>query len=131
MNYISSLSDNELYKEKTKLLIEQFNSYGVNGTLTIGETFADIVGLEVSLRVLKKHTQRESDLKHFFIHHAVCCREKSRPEKIELQKATDPHPPEINRVNGAYSVNEDFYKLFNLKPGDKMYIDPSQRFNLM
>jgi putative endopeptidase len=33
----------------------------------------------------------------------------------------DPHSPAMYRVIGPFSNMPEFYKAFNIKPGDKMY----------
>ena len=39
----------------------------------------------------------------------------------------DPHSPDMYRVIGPLSNNEAFYKAFDIKPGDKMYIPENER----
>ena len=40
---------------------------------------------------------------------------------MRVRLNTDPHSPEVFRVDGTVSNIEAFYKAFNIKPGDKMY----------
>jgi len=122
--------DKKLYEAKTKLLIEQYDNYGINGELTIGENFADIVGFEVAINVLKKQPFSDATLNDFFRHYALCNREKVRKEKEELQKHIDPHPTERVRCNGVLSVSPDFNRILNLKKGDEMFIKSEKRFSI-
>jgi len=46
---------------------------------------------------------------------------KNSDETMRVRLNTDPHSPEVFRVDGPVSNIEAFYKAFNIKPGDKMY----------
>ncbi len=49
-----------------------------------------------------------------------------RPETLALQVKTNVHSPSFLRVIGPVSNMPEFYKAFNVKPGDKMYRGPDQ-----
>ena len=40
---------------------------------------------------------------------------------------TDPHSPEVFRINGPLVNFDPFYAAFNIKEGDAMYLKPEQR----
>ena len=39
----------------------------------------------------------------------------------------DPHPFEFIRVNYTMMQFDEFYETYGIKPGDGMYMDPSER----
>ena len=49
-------------------------------------------------------------------------------EETLLQNAkTDPHSANHNRVNGIMRLLDVWYDLFDVQPGDKLYVAPSSR----
>jgi len=112
--------DEKLYNEKIQKLIKQFDNYGFNGKLTVGEVFADVVGFEVALAVLKQKIPNDEE--NFFKHHTVVGREKLTTEYENLQKYTDPHPSQKFRVNAVLSLNKEFNELYQITDQDGMYI---------
>jgi endothelin-converting enzyme/putative endopeptidase len=43
---------------------------------------------------------------------------------------TNPHSPAKYRVNGVVRNMDAWYKAFDVKPGDKMYLTPEQRVRI-
>ncbi|MGL4776831.1 MAG: M13-type metalloendopeptidase, partial [Aeromonas veronii] len=43
---------------------------------------------------------------------------------------TDPHSPLEYRVNGVVVNMPAFYRAFAIKPGDKLYLPPSERVKI-
>jgi predicted metalloendopeptidase len=43
---------------------------------------------------------------------------------------TDPHSPDFARINAVLRNFDPWYKAFNVKPGDKMYLSPEQRVHI-
>lgn len=123
--------DHALYMKKSQKLINQYNNYGINGKLTLGENFADIIGFYISYSVFTSKYTTDKDKKEFIEHHALCSCEKVTPEKLKMQIETNPHAPEKFRINGVMSNLDEFYSLYNVKPGDKMYIPKENRFNFL
>jgi putative endopeptidase len=135
-------TDAEQYVKKTNLLRDQFNEYTieeqkVNGELTLGENIADLGGLEISFSALDTYlTKYHSDMtadeikqehKKFFITYARVWRANIRPEESLKRLVTDPHSPNILRVNGILKNMNEFYKIFNVTKDDKLYIDENKR----
>ncbi|MBT4161630.1 MAG: hypothetical protein HOE54_10015, partial [Gammaproteobacteria bacterium] len=42
----------------------------------------------------------------------------------------DPHSPDKYRVNGVYRNMEDFYRAFDVREGDGLYLAPEQRVTI-
>jgi len=45
----------------------------------------------------------------------------------KIQALTDPHSPGIYRINGPASNLPEFYEVFGIKKGDKLYRAPNER----
>jgi putative endopeptidase len=115
-------SDNDRikYDKKTQIIKEQYAKYHiegekVNGELTLGENIADIGGVKLSLNALKRFRLGKYYMKDFFINYANIWKIKYHKEKILEKLISDPHSPNIFRVNGVvYNIN-DFYNTFNIE----------------
>lgn len=133
--------DEKKFKEKTAVLVKQFNAYTVldsvhvNGELTLGENIADLGGLAIAYQAFKKTKQGQSEEKidgftpdqRFFMSWAQIWRGKATKERSLQLIKIDPHSPGVWRANGPLSNFEPFYKAFNVKEGDKMYRPDAER----
>jgi putative endopeptidase len=66
----------------------------------------------------------------FFISYAQHYRNKWSEQLQRLVMESDPHAPDFARVNGVLRNFDPWYKAFNVKPGDKMYLPPEQRVHI-
>lgn len=137
-------SDKVRFKAATRKLVKQYGRYQpvpghhVNGELTLGENIADNAGLEVAYKAYHLALDGKdapvmdgmSGDQRFFIAFAQSWRSKSRDEATLKQLVSDPHTPDLWRPIGTASNMEPFYQAFGVKPGDKMYLSPKQRFHL-
>ncbi len=136
-----SKDDLSKFKEKTNSIVKQYDAYKmfgdmhVNGSLTQGENIADIGGLCIAYDAFKMTKQGKDTTKidgftpnqRFFLSYAQIWRVKDRDESMRTRLLTDPHSPEMFRVNGPLVHFDPFYAAFNLKEGDSMYIKPENR----
>jgi len=127
----------------TDKLVAQYDAYEplpglhVNGKLTLGENMADLAGLAIS------HDAYELSLggkpapvidgftadQRFYLGYAQVWRTKYREPTLRRQVLTDPHSPGEQRTDEVR--NKDlWYKAFDVKPGDKLYLTPDQRVNV-
>ncbi|MFT3981685.1 MAG: M13 family metallopeptidase [Ferruginibacter sp.] len=134
-------ADGEKFRAKTKVLADQYNRYvvldsvHVNGSLTLGENIADLGGLAIAYDAFKMTPQGKSGDKidgltpdqRFFISFGQLWRTKYRDELLRTLINVDPHSPTQFRVNGPLVNFDPFYKAFDLKEGDKMYLKPENR----
>jgi putative endopeptidase len=132
------------FKAKTVAIGKQYDQYvvlkdlHVNGSLTMGENIADNGGVAIAYQAFKNTEQGKGDKKidgltpdqRFFLAYAQVWRLKKRDEVIRMSISTDPHSPEIYRVNGPLSNTDAWYKAFNIKPGDKLYKPESERIRI-
>jgi putative endopeptidase len=133
--------DNEKFKSKTGAVVSQYNKFTVlnslhvNGELTLGENLADIGGLAIAFDAFKMTAQSKDTTKidgftpnqRFFLGYAQVWRMKNRDETLRTRINTDPHSPEMFRVNGPAYNFSPFYEAFNIKVDAKQYIKPENR----
>jgi putative endopeptidase len=123
--------DAKAYDERGKCISDQFSGYTVvdevkiNGELTLGEDIADLGGLVLAwmawkMEVADKKLESRDGLtpeQRFFVGYSQWACENSRPERLRLLAATDPHSPAKWRVNGLVANMPEFAKAFSCKPG--------------
>lgn len=127
--------DREKFLARTKLIVEQFNSYTVldslhvKGENTQGENIADLGGVIVGFEAFKKTNMGQSaELingftadQRYFLAYAYAWMVNKTDASLAKQVMSNEHAPAEWRVNGPVSDVDEFYKAFNVKEGDKMY----------
>ncbi|MFC4294313.1 M13 family metallopeptidase [Novosphingobium tardum] len=107
----------------------------INGQLTLGENLGDLTGVTIAYRAYHMSLNGKkapvinglTGDQRFFIAYAVSHREQWR-EALERQiLQTDPHSPDYARTNEVLRNFDPWYKAFNVKPGDKLWLDPKDR----
>lgn len=107
----------------------------MSGQLTLGENIADLGGLVIGWDAYQAHLKKTgrkdidgfSPEERFFLAFAQMERTIARPEVRKVRALTDPHADAPFRINGPLSNFDPFYEVFNIKQGDKLYREPSQR----
>ena len=134
-------ADHANFAKRTQALVQQFNGYSplpgytINGELTLGENIADTSGLAIALKAYHLSLGEKAapvidgltGEQRFFIGWAQAWRSKMRDAQTLVQIKSDPHSPDAFRIKGALANQPDFYKAFDIKPGDKMYVEPEKR----
>lgn len=130
------INNNEIQKFKNlaKYIINQADNYQplpgmfLKGKLVLGEVIADIGGIELAIEALKnKKIYSKKSLRELFINASVAECGAIREECLIERIKTDPHPPSKFRINCTMCHVDDFYKIFNVQPEDKMYLPPEKR----
>uniref|UniRef100_A0A6B2LKQ2 Peptidase M13 C-terminal domain-containing protein n=1 Tax=Arcella intermedia TaxID=1963864 RepID=A0A6B2LKQ2_9EUKA len=140
--------DDKAFKEKTKLMKEQVESYlyidieeqkeyHINPELTMGENLADLGGISLSLQamnsVLEKENKSTDEVKLnqrvFFKSFANIWKENIKKETLINQLTTNPHSPGHFRANLVHNMAE-FYTVFDISETDRMYLPPSRRLRM-
>ena len=136
--------DANRFKELTSILVKQYDSIIVlgdepaNDKFTLGENIADHGGLRVSYTAFKKTQQGRSEEKtdgftpdqRFFLSYAGVWAGNIRDAEILRRTKTDPHSLGRWRVNAALKNIEPFFKAFNIKEGDPMFLAPAERVTI-
>ncbi len=133
-------NDAKLFAERTKVLANQFNNYTVldtlkaNGDFCLGENIADLGGLNVAYGAMKKaSTGNEQPIdgftpdQRFFLAYAHLWAQNIRDKEIVRRTKEDPHSLGRFRVLGPLRNMPEFYKAFDAKEGDYMYLKEADR----
>lgn len=111
----------------------------VDGKFTLGENIGDLGGVNAAYDGLQLYLKENgkpglidgfTPEQRFFISWATIWRTKARDEAIKNQVKTDPHSPGLYRSYVPLQNVDAFYKAFNIKKGDGMYIDPEKRVKI-
>jgi putative endopeptidase len=136
--------DSVEFTKRAQMLVDQFNGYvvldslHVNGKAALGENIADLGGIVLGIDAFKKTQQYKegkkingfTPMQRFFLGYALSWLGHERDEALANQILTDVHAPGFLRVNGPFSDVPEFYEAFNIKKGDKMWVDPDKRVKI-
>ncbi len=100
----------------------------VNGANVQTEAIADMAGLKVLLLIAEE--QEDFDYDAFFKQFSHIWRRFDIKESEFALIAQDPHPMGYLRTNVSFQQFDEFYDTYGVKPGDTMYLAPSQRINV-
>jgi putative endopeptidase len=139
-------SDRKEFEKRTGMLIAQYSAFEpeqlpgekVNGALTVGENIGDLGGLTIAYKAYRRSLDgKEAPVidgltgpQRFFVGYAQIWRAKFRDAALRQRLATDPHSPGEFRCNGPLSNFEEFYRTFDVKEGDKLYLPPEKRVSI-
>ena len=132
------------FAKRTEALVKQYADYkvfddlNVNGELTLGENIGDLSGVTIAYKAYKKSLNgKEAPIidgltgdQRFFMGFAQIWRSKIVEKSMRNRIATDSHSPGEFRALGALSNMNEFYKAFDVKEGDAMYIAPEKRVKI-
>ena len=109
-----------------------------NGKLTLGENLADHGGLQVAFNAFEKTPEAKKGKsimgftpeQRFFIAYAGVWANNITEAEIRSRVKSDPHSLGEWRVNGALPHINAWYKAFDVKEGDKLFIPETERLKL-
>jgi putative endopeptidase len=136
--------DEEKFKKRAQVMIDQFNGYVVvdtlriNGKATLGENIADLGGILLGWDAFQKTAEYKKGEKlagytpaqRYFLGYALGWLGHTRKESLANQLLSDVHSPAQFRVNGPFADVDAFYETFGVKAGDKLYIPDSLRVKI-
>ncbi|MDD1401842.1 M13 family peptidase [Limosilactobacillus reuteri] len=125
--------DSAHFKQLAQKMIDEFDGIPfagqkVNGKLTVSENIADAGGLSCALEAAK--TEADFNAQEFFINWATIWRMKATEQYMQLLLSIDVHAPQKLRANIQAENLDDFYTVFDIKPGDEMYRAPEDRVHI-
>lgn len=125
--------DSAHFKQLAQKMIDEFDripfaGQKVNGKLTVSENIADAGGLSCALEAAK--TEADFNAQEFFINWATIWRMKATEQYMQLLLSIDVHAPQKLRANIQAENLDDFYRAFDIKPGDEMYRAPEDRVHI-
>ena len=136
-----TVQDKKNFDARTKALADWFSSFDVlpgikvNGKQTLGENIGDNGGLNISFRALqnsmKEHPLAVKDgftpEQRFFLAWGRVWASNMTDEVVKYLLTVDVHSPNYARVNAALPMIDAWYKAFNVKKGDKMFVPKNKR----
>ena len=124
-------------------LVDQFSNYRpfpdlpINGKLTQVENTADLGGLAAAFDAYRRtlgskvndaeYVRRQD--RQFFIGFARGWRSKVREDALRRQVATNDHAPENFRISTVRNIDA-WYDAFDVRPGQRLYLEPSARVHV-
>jgi len=132
------------FGKRSQGLVAQFDDYevleglNINGELTLGENIGDLSGLTIAYKAYHMaEASKNSPVldgftgeQRFFLGFGQVWRGKYTEEELRNRVATDVHSPAEFRAFGSLANFTPFYDAFDVKKGDKMYIDPEARVKI-
>lgn len=133
--------DKRIFKKIQENVIKQYEVFASYDGITfdaapsIGEDLADISGLTICREYLRDFQLKNEDalpiqkisFESFFIYFAIQQRQKLSVKALEAQLRTNPHPPDKYRCNVPLSRMPIFRAMYNIKKGDKMWWNSTNR----
>ncbi|MFZ5725271.1 MAG: M13 family metallopeptidase [Pseudomonadota bacterium] len=136
-------ADVAAFEAAGKALVAQYDAYEVlpgeklDGTFTLGENIGDLAGLTVAYEAYRKSLGgKEAPVldgltgdQRFFLGWAQVWRRNYREQNLSQRITTDPHAPSIQRTWVSRNL-DPWYKAFQVKPGQKLYLTPEERVRI-
>jgi len=136
--------DAKQFKTRSDMLSKQYEQFQVfddmhvNGHLTLGENIGDLGGLTIAYKAYQLSLNgKQSPVidgftgeQRFFMGWSQIWRRNYRDEELKRRLTTDPHSPSRYRVIGVLSNMPEFYKAFDVQPGDKMHRPEEERVKI-
>lgn len=145
MNNWWTPEDEANFKKRGDQLVAQYDRYNplpgvfVNGRFTLGENIGDLGGVNAAydgLQLYLEENGRPEDIdgmtqeQRFFVSWATIWRTKFREEALKNQIKTDPHSPGQYRATGPLVNVDAFFKAFDIKKGDAMFVPVEERVRI-
>ncbi|WP_229487759.1 M13 family metallopeptidase [Pseudoduganella lutea] len=127
--------DREHFARAAQALVAQYSSYEafpdlkLNGQLTLAENLADLAGLAAALDAYHAAQGGKATVetdRQFFLGYAQAWRTKPREASLRNQVTTDEHAPAQWRTYTVRNL-DNWYKAFDVQPGQKLYLPPEAR----
>ena len=131
------------FQAATQKLVKQYDQYEalpglhVNGQQTLGENIADVSGLTAAYAAYHKSLGGKpapvidglTGDQRFFLAFGQAWRSKIRDAALRQRLATDVHAPAQFRALTVRNI-DGWYKAFDVKPGEKLYLAPDDRVKI-
>jgi len=140
-------ADRQAFEAKQQMMIELFNQLEdypgqpADGAKTLDENLADYGGVTLALDCYKQRLreqgftseQFDEQIKKFFLAFAQMWKddyERSLEGLKQMHDRKDNHALNHVRVNGMMRLQDDWYRLYDVQPTDKLYLAPEQRVKI-
>jgi len=139
-----TIEDKSKFEARQQVMIDRYNELEVlpgvpaDGKNTLGENIADYGGFMLAWEMWNNKLQADGltgeELRHqqreFFLEVANQWKSLTDEETLLNNLKTDVHSANHNRVNGVVRLIDEWYDLFGVKPGDKLYVEPEKRVKI-
>jgi predicted metalloendopeptidase len=139
-----SAQDAAAFNARAARLVREFSGFEalpglkVNGANTLGENIGDLGGLNMAHEAYRLSLQGQpapvidglNGDQRFFLAYAQVYRSKYRDGVLRELVLSDVHSPDYFRVNGPLPNIDSWYEAFNVQPGDKLYMAPTERVRI-
>ncbi|EQD61445.1 endothelin-converting protein 1, partial [mine drainage metagenome] len=108
--------------------------------LTLGENIADLGGVSIAWEAFQRSRGGSAassppidgftPAQRFFLSYAQLWRGAYREPALKLRLTIDPHSPVRFRAIGPLSNLEEFYRAFDVRPGDPLWRPPDERVEI-
>jgi len=133
-------ADFKHFQSSTAQLVAQYNRYqpfpdlAVKGQQTLGENIADLAGLGAAYDAYHRSlhgkpapaVQGLTGDQQFFVSFAQSWRSKTREPAMRNRILTDGHAPSEYRASTVRNIDA-WYRAFDVKPGQTLYLAPADR----
>lgn len=125
--------DFKSFQAKTEAMVKEFDGIPfaggkMNGAFVVSENIADNGGMAVTLDMMSR--LKGADYKEYFLNWGRIWCQKARPQYQQLLLSIDVHSPAELRANMQPRNFAEWYRTFDVKPTDKMYLAPESRVDL-
>ncbi len=121
--------------------LEQYPGQPADGVKTLKENMADYGGVTLALEAYSRRLLQQGftgehydgQLKKFWLSYGMPVALGDAERNVETLKellTIDPHSVGHNRVNGIARLFDDWYRLYDVKPTDKLYLAPEARVKI-
>lgn len=135
--------DVKAFEEAGEALIAQYSAYEIlpgehiDGKFTLGENIGDLAGLTIAYDAYKASLGgKEAPVidgltgdQRFFLGWAQVWRRNYRDQNLSQRITTDSHSPSIQRTWVSRNL-DPWYKAYQVKPGQKLYLSPEDRVRI-
>ena len=136
-------ADSAQYDKVCAPLVDQFAGYrpfadlAIDGKLTLSENLADLGGINAAFDAYRtalgaKPIGSQALLaqdREFFLGFARNFRVRFTEEGLRAQSTHNDHAPEMFRVSTVRNLDA-WYEAFDVKPGERLYLDPQARVHI-
>ena len=137
-------ADKEAFNAKQQEMIALYNQLEAypgqptDGEKTLHENMADYGGLTLAYELYKNKCKRQGfkgddldrQLRKFMVAYAYYWRYYYSEADLETWYRIDNHAVCPNRINGTLRLLDDWYRLYDVQPGDKLYLAPEKRVKI-
>lgn len=135
--------DVKAFEAASKALVAQYDAYEalpgehVKGEFTLGENIGDLAGLTIAYDAYKHSLNGKAAPvidgytgdQRFHLGWAQVWRRNYREANLRQRLLTDPHSPSIQRAWVVRNL-DPWYAAFDVKAGEKLYLDPAKRVRI-